>query len=103
MVGSVGGFGRYSHGASVTASQPKKMLKPIDLRAVKLLTGCPEPSDFAFEPEEMLGVLPVSGFCPEPFDCSPRTVHLLSFNAACIAVVEGFRPLPSEVEGSGCR
>lgn len=77
------------------------MLKPIDMRAMKFLTGCPEPSELAFEPEKV-GAFPFPSLGVPEFRNSPLCMFFLpGIDATRPAAQEFQSPIPAYADASG--
>lgn len=88
LVGSGVFIGLNRHGATSSASHPKKMLQSVNMRPAKFLTGCLVPSNLLFEPEEVL-LLSLLPFGASEFRNSPLCMFLLpSINPTRLASYE---------------
>ena len=99
----VGVGARMAHGATISAKPCNRTLQPINLKASHVLARRVKLRDGVVEPGQMFLVRRVEPILAVLLNSLPGKVHLLSGDAAILAVVEGFRPRKREAKDTGCR
>jgi hypothetical protein len=96
-------LGLMAHGARIMAQTCKCTLQTINIEASHVLAGRMKLRDGVVEPGEVLMMGGMEPIFSVLLYSLPGKVHLLSSDAAILAVVEGFRPREREAEDSGRR